>query len=238
MRNFIYKIYRRFSFLQKIHISFYTFRRNRQHKHNTALLKKYGYEAMSQFDKCMRDNGIPYSLAFGTLLGAVREHDFIPHDDDIDVSMWIGDYIPEITTLLKKYGFKLKHTFSVDNDRIGKEDTFDYKGVQLDIFYFYEDNEGSAYCCDFVHFKDSPSWPESIKKHGGLMPRQLYLPYSRSYISIDFKGIEVSIPSNYKDILSFRYGPDYMIPKPGWRPDTEYIVDCPSLIGIYKEYNL
>lgn len=44
------------------------------------------------FDKFCRTNGIKYSLADGTLLGAMRHGDFIPWDDDADVMVTRDEY--------------------------------------------------------------------------------------------------------------------------------------------------
>ena len=47
---------------------------------------------LRQFDKLCTDNNLRYSLAGGSLLGAVRHKGFIPWDDDIDVGMPRPDY--------------------------------------------------------------------------------------------------------------------------------------------------
>lgn len=48
--------------------------------------------AALKFDEICRSNGIYYSLHGGTLLGAERNHKFIPWDDDIDISMKRSEY--------------------------------------------------------------------------------------------------------------------------------------------------
>lgn len=55
-------------------------------------LKKVQLSILLSFHQYCSDNDIKYSLAAGTLIGAVRHKGFIPWDDDIDVYLLRPDY--------------------------------------------------------------------------------------------------------------------------------------------------
>lgn len=49
-------------------------------------------KVLLKIDELCRENNIEYTLAFGTLLGAIRHKGYIPWDDDVDVCMKREDY--------------------------------------------------------------------------------------------------------------------------------------------------
>ena len=55
-------------------------------------IKFISFELLCKIDSICRKNGFTYSLAYGTLLGAVRHNGFIPCDDDVDIMMPRADY--------------------------------------------------------------------------------------------------------------------------------------------------
>jgi len=191
-------------------------------KRRAKAYRKYGKEALQLFVKCMNENGYHYTLAFGSILGAIRERGFIKHDLDIDTFMWYEDYTPEMQEKLKECGFKLACSISIDSDKYGREDTFVYMGVSIDVFYLYPAIDEYPYCCDFTPISGS-------KKR---LPRRVEIPISKQRKSVEFEGIPVYVPINAEQICEFRYGPNYMTPDPNWHWRSEYnaIKEWPEMI--------
>lgn len=56
-------------------------------------IQSVSLEILKKIADICEDQGLRYSLAWGTLIGAVRHHDFIPWDDDVDIQMPRSDYL-------------------------------------------------------------------------------------------------------------------------------------------------
>lgn len=142
---------------------------------NLRLIKKI-------FDKY----GILFQLAAGTLLGAIRESDFISHDEDIDLAL-IDEYRERVVDLLPtlhEYGFKLC--------RYDRRDLYSImrNGEYIDL-YFFRPYQPGLYICS------------------GWIVKEAHLINSISY---KFKGLDFLIPQNYNEYLICEYGEDWITP--------------------------
>lgn len=61
-------------------------------KEQMDMVKTIEQGILDVFHKICEENHLKYSLAYGTLIGAVRHKGFIPWDDDIDIMMPREDY--------------------------------------------------------------------------------------------------------------------------------------------------
>lgn len=55
-------------------------------------LRSVQLELLAELDRLCKAHGLQYFALYGTLLGAVRHHGFIPWDDDLDVGMLRPDF--------------------------------------------------------------------------------------------------------------------------------------------------
>ncbi len=59
-------------------------------------------ELMKDFHDFLKSHGIKYSLAFGTLLGAIRHNGYIPWDDDIDIIL-TGEEFQKLLAIVDEF---------------------------------------------------------------------------------------------------------------------------------------
>lgn len=73
-------------------------------------------EILLYFKNVCNQHNISYSLAYGTLLGAVRHGGFIPWDDDVDVCLLREDYEKLIGVLRENEDSRFKLIYAGNND--------------------------------------------------------------------------------------------------------------------------
>lgn len=162
---------------------------------------------LKEFDSICRNNGLKYWCVGGTLIGAVRNNGWIPHDGDIDVAMLEYDYdkLQKIiqSHLSKDYWFQNKFRDKYYKSNLGKIRYLygyygDYKykrwynGLQLDIFVFTEVIKGNLL---------------TTKKNNGFyfgenIIKEMIFPLKEMF----FEDIKVYVPNNYKQYCIDAWG--------------------------------
>lgn len=185
----------------------------RKKTHAEAFLSN-ALDLLKRFDQVFKEYDLQYCLVFGTLLGAIREHGFIKHDMDIDVAVWSDANHLFIEKILTNAGFRLERRIEVDNGVFGREETYTYKDVNIDLFYFYPYDEKLKYTLVFVPAEGCKDFKESVKQTSGLLPLQLMLPLEREIKYVPFENINVPVPVNALEFIEARYGKNWRIPDP------------------------
>lgn len=131
-------------------------------------------------------NKISFGLIYGTLLGAIRENDFIVHDEDTDIFV-LKENENEVLNLL----FLLRNSgFEVGRYRDNLLSIL-RNGEYIDIYFFQKVGISTRECQGYV-----------IKSS-----------YLENLIEYMFLGEAFNIPKNAEELLIKLYGKDWRIPK-------------------------
>ena len=158
---------------------------------------------------CLNKNGLGYFIIDGTLLGAIREGDFIAHDTDIDIGVfmeqWTLETLSDIFLDMMKKGFILYHSFGIFGKHF--ELAWYRDGIKVDFFFYYKVG-------DKIRFN-------AFLNGGRTLPDDIltYEYDDRNFrISniIVFNGLIVNVPFAPEQILIQKYGEDWKTPKTKW----------------------
>ena len=155
--------------------------------------KKLGTNNLRIIKKILNGESITFWLTLGTLLGAIREKDFISWDNDIDLVVYEEEFLPKYNILKEKFiskGFIFRDWHKSEGTKVG---LFKKKQkITIDCLFLdpsYRDNK----------FRLSKQW------------RYPSIFFER-YETIKFRDMLFRVPSPSKSFLKYVYGKSWTVP--------------------------
>lgn len=185
-------------------------------KRQNKAFAKYGIEALLEAVMAVEESGGRLFLTFGSLLGAYREKGFIPFDYDLDTGLLAEERSEGLCDAMIKHGFTFLRQYYIKETGRVCEDKFNYKGVSIDIHYFYRNDQGELFC-ELCLPHETKHWREANETDG--FPALVRTHCDSTFSKQDFLGISVYMPDRAEDWLKTLYGPNFMTPDPKWSMD-------------------
>ena len=213
MRDFIVKILLTFGLYRPIikNINQIKF------KQQVRKMRKNGLEMLCMADKAFNSMGVKAFLSFGTLLGAYRDKGFIAYDPDVDLGVLDANLPENMIEVMAKYGFQLHKQNHIPSTGKVIEDTYIYKGIHLDVFHYFE--EDNDYYTLVAQLHETKDWKEANDTDG--FPCEKVSVIKTDFHRQPFMGIEVYMPIKTHEWLVDMYSETYMTPIKNWS-EAEY----------------
>lgn len=178
-------------------------RRAREELRNRLLLQTVGWDVLDKVHETLKEK-VAYFADYGTLLGLMRDGQFIAHDNDMDFGVMPGESPARLLRLLIDAGFKFRNAYEYEG-RICEFAVL-YRGLHMD-FFFDQKIEGEFYALLFYK-KDGVRYP-SKDTLTAFRIRRPAIPYVKE---IEIRGHKFNCPENYEDIFLAAYGSNWRTP--------------------------
>lgn len=152
-----------------------------------VINKEIALRNLGDLTRLLKEAGIKNGPIFGSLLGMIRDNDFISWDEDVD--MYIlkeqEDDFRSLLWKLREHGFELVR--------------YDKRG----LYSLMRDGE----YVDYYVFRLISG---EVRHNGG--PGFLLDKYFNDVVDFDFKGVTLTVPRDSEELLSFSYGDNWRTP--------------------------
>lgn len=175
-------------------------------------MHKNGLSMLAAADKVLSDMGIRPFLTYGGLLGAYRDHGFISYDPDIDLGILVAEIPDNLHTKMEEAGFRLFRQSYIKATNTVLEETYLYKKLHLDIFYYF--TEGNDFYSVIPRKHETKEWKEANCTDGFPTDRS-YVPASE-FERREFMGLNIYMPVKTDEWLRAIYSDSYMTPVKNW----------------------
>ena len=169
-----------------------------EHK-RANLIKSHGLTVLSQTIELLEKHNLYYWVDGGTLLGIVRDGDFIENDTDIDLAIIDNENL--LYEILLNNGYNISYYCSNDENK-KRLIRAEIDGVGIDFEIFYRD--GDRYYYDASRDLPSGVEPKEINQKA-IFRYEFNRELIDKLVAYDFKNIQVMIPENYEDYFLVYY---------------------------------
>jgi hypothetical protein len=159
------------------------------------------WEAVAGIGNVLEECGVDWFINSGTLLGAVRDNDFISHDDDVDLAVLLPGN--DVETVVRNW-FLLKDAIR-DRGMLVEWNSKNQTHIKVKAKFGVD-----IFPCWIIDDRIY-IWPHT---HGELGANEL-LPLEQRSMG----PATVKVPAKSARVLELNYGPDWQTRNPAWRFD-------------------
>lgn len=190
--------------------NFQEFRRHGRERRKIKRVQKHGYQLAQKLYDTLENSGFEYFYTYGSLLGLVRDGQFIPYDNDLDLGLLKTDDFTweKFQKYMESNGFRRHREFSWD----GKitEQAYEYKKINID-FFLYEKEED--HLVTYSYFNNRKNQYKSIRD---VSVEGYHNKLFTGFRYITAHGVKCRVPENAEDLLQEVYDVTWKTPIKNW----------------------